>query len=87
MSVTLAAELAKLEVEFQRWRAGELSPHELSDLIHEFHQGPSRHLFSKYDHDFRELNVVDAIRRGVLTTAEVGPETLLLLQPGLSQDE
>jgi hypothetical protein len=75
----LDAELAKLEVEFRRWRDGELSPHELSDLIHAFHQGPSRQLFSKYDRRLREFAVADALRRGVLTEAEVGPEILALL--------
>ena len=83
----LDVELAKLEVEFTRWRAGELSPHELSDLVHDFHQGPSRKLFAKYDQRFRELNVADAIRRGVLSTDEVGAEILALLEPRLSLDE
>ena len=83
----LDVELTKLEVEFTRWRAGELSPHELSALIHDFHQGPSRELFSKYDQRFRELNVADAIRRGVLSTDEVGVEILALLEPRLSSGE
>lgn len=80
----LDAELTKLEAEFQRWRAGELSPHDLSDLIHAFHQGPSRQLFSRYDRKFRDFAVADAIRRGVLSEDEVGAEILLLLAPQLS---
>jgi hypothetical protein len=80
----LDAELAKLEAEFQKWRAGELSGHDLSDLIHAFHQGPSRDLFKAYDHRFREFAVANAIRRGVLTETEVGPEILALLAPNLS---
>jgi len=80
----LDAELAKLEAEFQKWRAGELSGHDLSDLIHAFHQGPSRELFKAYDHRFREFAVASAIRRGVLSETEVGPEILALLAPNLS---
>jgi hypothetical protein len=77
----LDVELAKLEREFQRWRSGELSPHDLSDVIHAFHHGPSRELFAHYDRKFRHFAVADAIRRGVLTEAEVGPELIALLQP------
>ena len=80
----LDAELAKLEAEFQKWRAGELSGHDLSDLIHAFHQGPSRELFKAYDQRFREFAVLNAIRRGVLTETEVGPEILALLAPKLA---
>jgi hypothetical protein len=80
----LDAELGKLEAEFRRWRSGELSPHELSDLIHAFHNGPSRELFSRYDRKFRDLAVAGAVRRGVLSEVEVGPEILSLLAPRLS---
>jgi hypothetical protein len=80
----LDAELAKLDAEFQRWRAGELSGHDLSDLIHSFHQGPSRELFRAYDQRFREFAVLSAIRRGVLTETEVGPEILAILAPKLA---
>jgi hypothetical protein len=80
----LNAELAKLEVEFQRWRSGDLSPHELSELIHAFHDGPSRKLFSRYDRKFRDVAVAEAVRHGVLTEAEVGSEMLSLLAPRLS---
>jgi hypothetical protein len=80
----LDAELGKLETEFRRWRSGELSPHELSDLIHAFHNGPSRELFSRYDRRFRDFAVVDAVRRGVLSEAEVGSEILSLLASQLS---
>ena len=80
----LDSELAKLETEFRRWRSGELSPHELSELIHAFHNGPSRELFSRYDRRFRDLAVAGAVRRGVLSEVEVGSEILSLLAPHLS---
>jgi hypothetical protein len=83
----LDAELAKLEAEFQKWRAGELSGHDLSDRIHVFHQGASRELFNAYDQRFRQFAVANALRRGVLTEDEVGPEIRALLAPMLSRDD
>ena len=80
----LDAELAKLDAQFQRWRAGELSGHDLSDLIHAFHQGPSRELFKTYDPSVRAFAVVHAMRRGVLTETEIGAEILAVLAPVLA---
>jgi len=75
----LSEELARLEGEFRRWRAGEISPFELSDAIHTFHQGPSRKLFSKYDEAGEEWAVAHAIHRGVIGAEEAGSEVLDLL--------
>jgi hypothetical protein len=80
----LAAELAQLEAAFRRWRAQELDAFELSDLIHRFHQGPSRELFSKYDHANIDFAVASAIHRGLLTEAEAGSEVVELLRSDLA---
>jgi len=80
----LDAELAKLEREFAKWRAGELSGYELAALIQAFQQGPSRELANRYDRRFREFALANAITRGVLTEAEAGPEILALLGPKLA---
>lgn len=80
----LAVELARLEAAFQRWRAQELDAFELSDLIHRFHQGPSRDLFSKYDRANMDFAVAHAIHRGILTEAEVGTEVLDVLASHLA---
>ena len=44
----LGRELAKLKADFERWDSGESTAGELSDRIHEFHQGPSRDIYSVY---------------------------------------
>jgi hypothetical protein len=46
-------------ISFDQWRARKLAASELSQLIHEFHQGESRHLWSMYqtlkEHDIDPL--------------------------------
>jgi hypothetical protein len=74
----LSAELTKLEAAFARWRAGEIDPHELNDIIHTFHQGPSRKLFSHYTDSDPIVPVAAAVLHGILAEAEV-PEQLLSL--------
>ena len=80
----LSAELARLEAAFQRWRANEVDAFELSDLIHDFHQGPSRKLFVKYSQRDLPLAVASAIHRGVLAEGEVGADILELLGPQIA---
>jgi len=77
----LAAELARVEAAFRRWRANEVDAFELSDLIHQFHEGPSRRLFVKYSQPDLPMAVASAIHRGVLGEGEVGAEILELLGP------
>ncbi len=68
----LAQELGKLEAEFARWRRGEVNVHELSERIHQFHNGPSRRLYVIYRDD-PEMAVGSAIGRGILTEEEATP--------------
>ena len=62
----LDAELRRLDDLFSQWRNGQLSPHELNDAIHQFHDGPSRHLWKIYTDSDPSLAVASAIARGVL---------------------
>jgi len=80
----LSTELSKLETEFGRWRAGEIDGHELSDHIHQFHQGPARKLFSKYDHSNLDFAVAHAIHRGVITEEEAGADAIEMLRVHLA---
>jgi hypothetical protein len=80
----LAAELEKLEASFRRWRAAELDAFELSDLLHRFHEGPSRELFTKYADRNADMMVAYALHRGILTEIEAGPEIVELLRSHLA---
>src|SRR5262245_3513810 len=72
----LSQELGKLEAEFMRWRAGTIDAFALSDAIHQFHQGPSRSLFSLYESSNLEFAVAHAIRRGLISKDEAGADAL-----------
>ncbi len=87
--VTLAYEeelrwaLESLAAKFDEWRAGRLSSDELSQAIHEFHQGPSRDLFTKYNEPYfpHDLAVAHAIATGVLDQAQMEQDLLDHLDP------
>ena len=75
----LAAELAKLDAEFARWRAGELDAIELSTLIHKFHEGPPRRLWIMFNtNDVRVLgyHLAEAIKDGTMRLEEFSAEAL-----------
>jgi hypothetical protein len=78
----LAAELAKLEVEFARWRAGELDAIELSTLIHKFHEGPPRKLWIQFNTNHVPMlgwHLKNALAEGVMRPEEFSVEALEFL--------
>ena len=68
--------LAPLANAFERWARREADSFELSDLVHEFHQGPSRDLFVRYTRSPHDATVAYAIATGIIDRREV-PEELL----------
>ena len=52
---------------FDEWRAGNLGSHELSQAVHEFHQGPTRDLFKRYNEPYFPLDM--AIARAIVTVS------------------
>jgi len=68
--------LLPLAAAFEEWKAGDLSSGELGVRIHEFHQGPSRQLFSKYNNGPLDAVVAYAIVSGILDASQVPDELL-----------
>ena len=68
--------LVPVAVAFKRWERGELGSAELSDIIHRFHQGPARELFSRYNNPYMDLAVANAITVGVLDRQTIPAELL-----------
>jgi hypothetical protein len=76
----LGAELMKLLQEFHAWREGRLNVFELSDKIHQFHDGTARELYGRYASDQDEpwkaaravaLGFVSEDRLGESLTAKI----------------
>lgn len=68
----LDAELAKLDTHFGQWRQGKLSPFDLAEHIHQFHQKPARELWVKFSDDkLFPMLVARAIVEGTLSEEEV----------------
>ena len=76
----LGAELSKLEVEFARWRSGDIDPFELSEQIHRFHDGISRDLYVLYGRLPPSQSVARAVALKVIQEAEVPSEILEALE-------
>jgi hypothetical protein len=68
--------LLPLSDAFQRWQRGEVPSGELTDMIHQFHQGPARDLWVRYNSRMLEQVVAYAIVSGVLDRTKVEPEVL-----------
>lgn len=62
---------------FREWEQGRVSSIEISDLIHEFHQGPACSLYARYAlRGADDLNVASAVARGALRRGDVPAEAL-----------
>lgn len=67
----LAMALEALEGEFKQWRGKKISAFELSELIHKFHNGIARDLWSFYTTGHAELSVKHAIVEGIILETEL----------------
>ena len=72
----LDQEMEKLYQHFENWRNEKTSCFELSELIHKFHQGPSREIWKIYTYSDPDMAVSRAIALGLLKKEEI-PENLL----------
>ncbi len=68
--------LLPLADSFERWKAGQLETAKLVDLVHDFHQGPARELFVRYNSKPVEASVAYAIAHGVLDRRTVPVDVL-----------
>lgn len=83
----LDSELAKLNVRFDEWQAGEIDCFELSDLIHEFHDGVSRKLWKFYNRADPDTIVVHGLMDKIISREEAGDDVLEQIRPLLERYE
>ena len=76
----LGEALRELRTTFAKWERGKIRAFDVSDAIHEFHNGIARELWKAYDHPLEAITVARAIREGILTEAEVPGELLAKLK-------
>ena len=72
----LSAALLELRSHFDRWQRGEIMAADLNELVHQFHQGRSRHIWAKYATNHSEPALASAVATGLLKKEEL-PEELL----------
>jgi hypothetical protein len=61
---------------FNRWAKKELGSGELSEIIHQFHQGPAKALWVRYNTPYLEMAVAYAITSGLLARDTIPGELL-----------
>ena len=83
----VSAALTALEEQFHRWRSGDIGPHDLTDAIHTFHQGPNRELWARYSDGAAYLSAVAAVGRGVVAEHEVAADLLEMIKSHLDLHE
>ena len=70
----LGQALGDLGAQFERWRRGEIGPVELTDLIHQFHDGPARDVWRKYATNRLEPALALAVATGLVRKEELPAE-------------
>jgi len=75
----LDQEMEMLYQHFENWRNEKISCFELSDLIHKFHQGPSREIWKMYTYSDPDTAVSRAVALGLLKKEEIPKDLLDIL--------
>jgi hypothetical protein len=70
----LCRELATLALRFDEWEAGETDPWELTDQIHQFHNGAARDLCKRYHSLHADTMVASAVAGGTLKRVDIPDE-------------
>ncbi len=70
----LKRELRKLHVHFEEWRDDDISSSELGDFIYAFTKGTARELYNRYNSNWLDLAVAQAIANGILDREDLPKE-------------
>jgi hypothetical protein len=77
--------LHELALNFDQWRGNKITCWELSDLIHQFHNGISRELYNTYGHNGHDTILISrAVAQKLIQLDEVPSEVRELVVKGLA---
>ena len=76
----LTAASESLLQEFQRWKNNEIDVFDLNSKIHEFHNGISRTLYTRYSGMDATFGIASALHRGILSREEVGEDVFISVE-------
>ena len=76
--------LRSLRGDFDAWEKGEISPFDLSDRIHKFHNGRSREIFNAYSGSLMVDWILRAIAVGVIDESELSEGLREVLQDDIA---
>lgn len=81
----MAAALDKLLASFQKWKQGGISPFDLDEDIHQYHNGTARELYKQYVTGDPDMAVLLALARGILKIEELNEDCRSFYQDRLGR--
>lgn len=79
--IALDSELSKLSSKFDEWKNQKMDGFELTEEIHEFHDGISRELWKRYNGNDTIFIVSHAVVQGILDESEISDQIMHELKP------
>jgi len=81
----LNAALDKLLAAFQKWKQGGMSPFDLNEEIHQYHNGTARDLYKQYAMCDPDMAVMFALAEGILKIEELNEDCRTFYQNRLDR--
>jgi len=75
----MAAALDKLLTVFQKWKQGKMTPFELDEKLHQYHNGTARELYNQYATGDPDMAVIFALTKEILKIEELNEDVPVFL--------
>jgi len=72
----LTKALQDLRTQFDRWERGEITAADLNEIVHRYHEGPSREIWKHYATNHLEPAVAFTVATGLIRREELPSELL-----------
>jgi hypothetical protein len=81
----MSAALDKLLHSFQKWKQGKMTPFDLDEEIHQYHNGTARDLYKQYATGDPDMAVMLALAEGILKIEELNEDCRSFYQDRLNR--